>query len=190
MEPPRPSGIIGFNRRPTGREWRRAWLAFAAGVVALVAFAVVVRPSAQLLPLGTEAPPLTRVSTTGQTVNALQAAAHHNLVIDFFDTQCDTCRRQAPQLCTIAQQHSDDVFIAVDAGGETAAALKAYAQSNFQQSCRVTVLADPDRTVSRAYRAAVVPTVYVVASGGEIAYAAVGSDGVNGLSATLQRLGG
>ncbi len=48
----------------------------------------------------------------------------------------------------------------------------------------------PARRAGRAYRAAVVPTVYVVASGGEITYAAVGSDGVNGLSATLQRLGG
>jgi len=159
-------------------------------VVALIAFAVVVRPSAQLLPLGTVAPPVTLVSTTGQTINALLAATHHNLVIDFLDTQCDTCRSQAPQLCAVSLQHSSDVFIAVDAGGEGGGALRAYAQSNFSSSCRVTVLADPDRTVSRAYRAAVVPTVYVVASGGEIAYAAVGSDGVNGLSATLQRLGG
>lgn len=151
---------------------------------------MVVRPSAQLLPLGTPAPPLRLVSTTGQTVNALQAAAHHSLVVDFLDTQCDTCRSQAAQLCSIAQDRGSDVFVAVDAGGETASALKAYAQSYFSSSCRVTLLADPDRTVSRAYRAAVVPTVYVVASGGEIAYAAVGSDGVNGLPATLQRLGG
>lgn len=156
----------------------------------LIAFAVVVRPSAQLLPLGTPAPALTLVSTTGQTLDALQAAAHHNLVVDFFDTQCDTCRAQAPQLCSLSLQHSSDVFTAVDAGGESADALTAYAKSNFPSSCRVTVLADPNRTVSRAYRAAVVPTVYVVAGGGEVAYAAVGSDGVNGLSATLQRLGG
>ena len=149
-----------------------------------------VRPSAQLLPLGTSAPPLTLVSTTGQTLNALQAAAHHNLVVDFFDTQCDTCRSQAPQLCSVAQDHGNDVFIAVDAGGESASALASGTRSYFPKSCRVTVLADPDRTVSRAYRAAVVPTVYVVAGGGEIAYAAVGSDGVNGLPATLQRLGG
>ncbi|MBV8529578.1 MAG: TlpA family protein disulfide reductase [Candidatus Dormibacteraeota bacterium] len=158
--------------------------------MALIAFSVVVRPSAQLLPPGTPAPALTLVSTTGQTVNALQAAAHHNLVITFFDTQCDTCRAQAPQLCAVSLQRSGDVVIAVDAGGESTDTLEAYAQSNFSSSCRVTVLADPDRTVSRAYRAAVVPTVYVVASGGEIAYAAVGSDGVNGLSATLRRLGG
>ena len=151
---------------------------------------MVVRPSAQLLPLGTVAPPLTLSSTSGQTVNALQAAAHHNLVVDFLDTQCDTCSSQAPQLCSIAQDHGNDVFVAVDAGGESASALTAYARSYFPSPCRVTVLTDPDRTVSRAYRAAVVPTVYVVASGGEIAYGAVGSDGVNGLPATLQRLGG
>ena len=149
-----------------------------------------VRPSAPLLPLGTAAPPLRLVSTSGRTVNALQVAAHHTLVVDFFDTQCDTCRGQAPQLCSVAQDHSNDVVVAVDAGGESAAALTAYARSYFSSPCRVTLLADPDRTVSRAYRAAVVPTVYVVASGGEIAYAAVGSGGVNGLPATLQRLGG
>ena len=153
-------------------------------------FAVVVRPAAQLLPLGAAAPPLTLTDTTGKRLNALQAAAHHNLVIDFFDTQCDTCKGQSAELCGVAQQHGSDVFVAVDAGGEAAAAVSSYAQTNFPSPCPVTALPDPTRSVSRAYRAAVVPTVYVVDSGGKIAYAAVGSAGVDGLAATLQRLGG
>ena len=171
-------------------EWRRAWLAFAGGVVALILFAVVVRPSAQLLPLGAAAPPLTLADTAGKRVNALQAAAHHSVVIDFFDTQCDTCKGQSAQLCGVAQQHGSDAFVAVDAGGEGAAAVSSYAHTNLPSPCPVTALLDPTRSVSRAYRAAVVPTVYVVDSSGKIAYADVGSAGVDGLDATLQRLGG
>ena len=150
----------------------------------------VVRPPAQLLPLGTAAPGIVLNSASGQKVNALQAAAHHNLVIQFFDTQCDTCRNQAPQLCVLAHDHSGDVFVGVDAGREDASTLSAYAQTYLPQPCPVMLLLDPDLKVSRAYRAAVVPSVYVVDSSGKIGYAAVGSAGVDGLDAALQRLGG
>ena len=153
-------------------------------------FALVVRAPAQVLPLGTAAPQLTLTSAAGQRVHALQAAAHHSLVVEFFDTECNICRSRAPELCGLSHDHSSDVFVAVDAAREDAAALNTYGQRYQSQPCAVALLVDPDLTVSRAYRAAVVPTVYVVDSSGNIAYAAVGSAGIDGVAATLQRLGG
>lgn len=150
---------------------------------------LVLRPQPQLLAVGSTAPAIVLQSASGQQVDGLRAAAHHNLVVEFFDTQCDTCQRQAAQLCALAQRHASDVFVAVDAAGERASALTAYAGAHQPPPCPVTLLADPKLSVSRAYRAAVVPTVYVVDSSGKIAYAGVGSAGVDGLDAMLQRLG-
>jgi peroxiredoxin len=163
---------------------------FVAGIVALLVLVLVLRPQPRLLAVGTSAPPILLQSVFGQQVNALNAAAHHNLVVEFFDTQCDTCQRQAGQLCAVAQRHESDVFVAVDAAGEDAATLNAYARARQPSPCRVTLLVDPKLSVSRAYRAAVVPTVYVVDSSGKIAYGAVGSAGVDGVDTMLQRLDG
>ena len=153
-------------------------------------FALVVRAPADVLPLGTAAPQLILTSAAGQRVNAREEAAHHNLVVEFLDTECEICRSRAPKLCTLAHDHGSDVFVAIDAAREDAAALNSYAQRYQPQPCAVTPLVDPDLTVSRAYRAAVVPTVYVVDSSGNISYAAVGAAGIDGLGAALQRFGG
>lgn len=159
-------------------------------MVALFVLVLVIHLQPQLLAAGTTAPAIVLQSDTGQRVDGLAAAAHHNLVVAFFDTQCDTCERQAAQLCTLAEQHAADVFVAVDAGGESRSAVAAYGRANHPPPCPVTLLLDPGLSVSRAYRAAVVPTVYVVDSSGKIAYGAVGSAGVGGLDATLRQLGG
>ncbi|MGH7685896.1 MAG: TlpA family protein disulfide reductase [Candidatus Dormibacteria bacterium] len=149
-----------------------------------------IRPQPQLLALGATAPALVLQSIEGDRIDALATAAHHNLVVQFFDAQCDTCARQAAQLCSVAQRHSADTVVAVDAAGESTAVVSDYARANRPSSCPVTLLLDPGLGVSRGYRAAVVPTVYVVDSNGKIAYAAVGSAGVDGLDSTLLHLGG
>lgn len=151
---------------------------------------LVVHLQPQLLAAGSTAPAIVLQSSAGQRVDALVAAAHHNLVVEFFDTQCDTCRRQAAALCSVARQRPAVVFVAVDAGGENRSAVAAYGRVNHPPPCPVTLLLDPGLSVSRAYRAAVVPTVYVVDSSGKIAFGAVGSAGVDGLDVTLRRLGG
>lgn len=149
-----------------------------------------IRPQPQLLALGAPAPAIVLQSITGDRIDALAAAAHHNLVVQFFDTQCDTCARQAAQLCSVAQRHGADTVVAVDAAGESSAAVADYGRAHQPSTCPVTLLLDPGLGVSRSYRAAVVPTVYVVDSNGKIAFAAVGSAGVDGLDSTLQHLGG
>lgn len=162
---------------------------FTLGVLALLALIVLVRPQAPLLSAGTPAPPINLVSDTGQRVNPVQAAEHHAAVVAFFDVECDTCKRQAPQLCGIAARHPSATFVAVDAANESAAALAAFARDYMPQPCPVTLLVDPGAKVSRAYYAAVVPTLYVVDGSGNIASAAVGPAGVDGLEAVLHGLG-
>lgn len=159
-------------------------------MLALFVLVLVVHPQAPLLSTGSAAPAINLTSDTGQRVNALAAAAHHALVIEFFDIECATCQRQAPALCGIAAGHTSDVVVAVDAGNESAAAIRGFRMRYFAAPCPITVLVDPGLAVSRAYRAAVVPTVYVVDKGGNIAYADVGPAGVDNLDAVLQRVGG
>lgn len=159
-------------------------------MLALFVLVLVVHPQAPLLSMGSAAPPINLTSDTGQPVNALQAAAHNALVIEFFDIECATCQRQAPALCSIAARHASDVFVAVDAANESASALRAYRMRYLAPPCPVTLLVDPGLKVSRAYQAAVVPTLYVVDSTGKIASAAVGPAGVDGLEAALRRAGG
>ena len=159
-------------------------------MVALFLLVLVIHPQPQLLAAGTRAPAIRLESIAGEQVDALAAAAHHSLVVEFFDTQCDTCARQEGLLCSLAGQHAADVFVAVDAAGETRSAVAAYGRDNQPAGCPVTLLLDPGLGVSRAYRAAVVPTLYVVDSSGKIAFGAVGSAGVDGLDPTLRQLGG
>jgi peroxiredoxin len=151
---------------------------------------VAVHPQPQLLATGTVAPPIVLTSAAGQQVNALEAATAHRLVIEFFDVECETCQRQAAELCGIAARHPADVFVAVDAARESATALSAYARHYHPAPCPVTLLVDPGLKVTRAYRAAVVPTVYVVDARGTIAYGAVGPAGIDGAEPALRRLGG
>ena len=148
-----------------------------------------VHPQPPQLAQGTVAPQITLRTVAGQTMNANAAAAHHALVVEFFETTCETCQRDAPTLCRLATRFPDDVFVAVDAGDEPATAVGGFAALRQPAGCAVAVLLDPGLKVTHAYEAAVVPTVYVVGADGRIAYGGAGSDGIAGLEAVLQRLG-
>ena len=157
-----------------------------AGLFLLVFF---VHPQPPQLAAGTTAPAIVLHTVAGASLNANAAAAHHALVVEFIETSCETCQRNAPVVCALAARFSHDVFVGVDAGAESAAAVAGFAAAHEPAGCPVTLLLDPGLSVTHAYEAAVVPTVYVVDSSGKIAYGGVGSDGIAGLAAVLQRLG-
>ena len=159
------------------------------GITGLFLLVFLVHPQPPQLAAGTSAPQITLQSVGGAAMNANAAAAHHALVVEFIETTCETCQRNAAVLCSLAARFPQDVFVAVDAGGESAAAVAGFAAAHEPAGCRVTLLLDPGLKVTHAYEAAVVPTVYVVDSSGKIAYGGVGSDGIAGLAAVLQRLG-
>ena len=151
---------------------------------------LLVHPQASLLRNGSAAPAITLQTDTGVHVDALAAAAHRPLLIQFFSTVCDTCARQGPALCALPARFRRTLVIAVDAAGETAAAIRAYGLHAMPPPCVAHRLVDPALSVTRAYQAAVVPTVYVVDSSGRIAYGGVGGNAIDGAQAALMQLGG
>ena len=149
---------------------------------------VLVHTEPPLLARGTDAPAIVLQSDTGVRVDVLRGAAHHAVVVEFFETACVSCQHGAPALCAAGAGFPDVTIVAVDAGAEAAPALRAFVARYLPSSCNATVLVDPAQSVSHAYRAAVVPTVYVVDRNGKIAYGGVGPAGIDGLAAALRQL--
>jgi len=181
-----PGGIIGITRRPTRREWRRAVLTFILGIAVVAAAILFIHPSQQLLPVGLAAPPITLRDSGGRPVTVVPSPQQGPVVIEFFDTVCVSCQREAATLCGIAAANPAATVVGVDAGSESAAAVAAYARRS--SPCALPFLVDPNAKVSRSYAAAVVPTIYVVDRHGKIAYGGVGSSGIEAVSHNLQRL--
>src|SRR4029077_6897324 len=88
-------GILGLTRRPTRREWRRAIITFVVGVGVIFLAIVLVHTQPPLLANGTVAPPIVLESDAGQKIDVLRGAAHHAVVLEFFETACVTCEQRA-----------------------------------------------------------------------------------------------
>lgn len=157
-------------------------------MVALLVLVLVVHPQPPLLHPGTAAPAISLQSVDGRSVVAVGNAQHRTLVAVFIETACVTCQRQMPGVCAVAGRHPEALLVAVDAAGESRAALQAFAARNVAAGCRLVVLLDPGLHVSHAYEITVVPTVYVVNASGSITYAGLGAEGVDGIDAELQSM--
>ncbi|MGH7722805.1 MAG: TlpA family protein disulfide reductase [Candidatus Dormibacteria bacterium] len=179
-----PSGYLGISRRPSRREWRRALILFAVGIVGLIVVVLVVHPQANLLPLGTAAPAISLDSVGGGHVDVAASANGRPYIVEFFEAGCAHCQQVAGQLC----KERVAVF-AVDAAKDSAPTISSY-RSRYAARCGYPLLLDPKLSAGSAYNVNVVPTVYLVKAG-RIAYAGAGLDGVNGLgSAVAKALGG
>ena len=141
-----------------------------------------------LLAKGTAAPSIALTSDTGERLDVLVMAAHHPVVVEFFETSCASCEQDAQSVCSVSTAFPDATVVAVGAGGEAAPALRAFAAKHLLPPCRVTVLVDSGRRVAHAYQAAVVPTVYVIDRSGNIAYGGVGAAGIHGIASVLRQL--
>jgi hypothetical protein len=178
--PPPPTGYLGITRRPTRREWRRALILFAVGMVGLVLVVTFIHPRADLLPVGTTAPAISLDVVGGGHLTVASVAGTQPYVVEFFEAGCAHCQQVASQLCGVAVP----VF-AVDAAKESAQTIASY-HSQYAPRCNYPLLLDPNLSAGSAYNVNAVPTVYLV-KGGRIAYAGAGLDGVNGLAAAVQK---
>lgn len=178
--PSPPTGYLGITRRPSRREWRRALILFAVGMVGLVLVVTFIRPQASLLPVGTVAPAIGLDAVSGGHVNVAAAAGTQPYVVEFFEAGCAHCQQVAAQLCDLRVP----VF-AVDAAKDSAQTVASY-HSQYAPHCSYPLLLDPKLSAGSAYNVNAVPTVYVVKKG-KIAYAGAGLDGVNGLAAAVQK---
>jgi peroxiredoxin len=178
--PPPPTGYLGITRRPTRREWRRALMLFAVGMVGLVLVVTLVRPQANLLAIGTSAPAISLEAVGGGHVTVASAAGAQPYVVEFFEAGCAHCQQVAAQLCG----ERVPVF-AVDAAKDSAQTIASY-HSQYAPRCNYPLLLDPNLSAGSAYNVNAVPTVYLV-KGGKIAYSGAGLDGINGLPAAVQK---
>ena len=178
-----PRGLLGVTRRPTRREWRRAFIAFGVGVVGLVLALLFIHPQASLLPVGTTVPAFSLRSTDGSTVSPAQTAGSSPYIVEFFEASCQHCQEAASQLCA----EKVPVY-AVDAADEDATTITAY-HHQYAPACTYPLLLDPKLTVSGKFAVSAVPTVYLV-SKGRVAYAGAGLDGVAGLAAAVTKVTG
>ena len=158
------------------------------GIAALFLIVLLVHPTPPMLQAGTPAPSIALRTAGGQPDNVLQRANHRPVVVEFIEAGCVTCQQEAPALCRLGVTYPQVTFAAIDAAGESAAALQQFAARYQSPGCATAVLLDPGLQVSRAYDVRVVPTVYVIDSAGKIAYGGLGAQGIEGVAAVLQRL--
>ncbi|HSP65059.1 MAG TPA: hypothetical protein VLO10_02610, partial [Candidatus Deferrimicrobium sp.] len=134
--PHQPTGYLGITRRPTRREWRRALILFAVGMVGLVLVVTFVRPHADLLAVGTTAPAISLDAVGGGHVTVATAAGTQPYIVEFFEAGCAHCQQVAAQLCG---EHVP-VF-AVDAAKESAQTIASY-HSQYAPHCNYPLLLD------------------------------------------------
>lgn len=177
----RPAGYLGITRRPTRREWRRAFILFSAGVVALTLMLLFIHPQPSLLAVGSNAPAINLESAGGGPVHVPAAAGGRPYIVEFFEAGCAHCQQVAGQLCN----EKVPVF-AVDAAKESATTITAFRQQ-YAPGCSYPMLLDPTFSAVTAYAVSAVPTVYVVQMG-RIVFAGAGLDGMNALPAAVQKV--
>ena len=175
-----PAGVLGVSRRPTRREWRRALVLFAVGMVGFVVVIAFVHPQVNLLTVGTKVPAVNLQSSTGTTVHPSGTTATGPYILEFFEAGCAHCQQVAGQLCG----EKVPVF-AVDAAKDSAATINAYRQQ-YAPACSYPMLLDPDLSASGAFGVSAVPTVYLVVDG-RVAYAGAGLEGVSSLAAAVTK---
>jgi AhpC/TSA family len=176
-------GYLGISRRPTRRQWLRAWLFFVVGVVLLTLLFFLIRPQPSLLAVGTSAPAIALDAAGGGPIHLPAAAGGQPYVLEFFGAGCAHCQQVAAQLCK-----QKVLVFAVDAAKESATTINAFRQQ-FAPGCSYPMLLDPTFIAVQAYAVTVVPTVYLVKLG-RVAFAGAGLDGVSALPAAVQKATG
>lgn len=136
--------------------------------------------STNLLPIGSSAPNFRLQTATGVEVS-LASLRGKAVLIDFFTTWCPHCQAEAPHLASLSKQlpSSKYAVLAINADGEDAASV--YAFDRYYDT-PYPVLLDPSSVtgnfhsrgavgpVSAAYKIEFLPTFYVIAPDGTVAW--------------------
>ncbi len=141
-----------------------SWM--AVGVWALSITPQPIRPSP--LSIGSGAPVVQAVTLDGKPFDL--SSTPGKVFLTFFSTTCHWSETELPYLADFARQRGDPstgsgqavTVIAVDYGGESAEAVKAYLAKHDMP---YTVLLDPTGDVARAYQVGATPTSFVVEGG-------------------------
>jgi peroxiredoxin len=190
-EPTPRLGPLGLPRPPLwpGGQLARLVGLFAVAVAAVVvSFALVSHIGHPLLPGGAPAPPIRLADSQGARHDVLAERVGRPVVLEFFETTCSVCQREARPMCDVQRRHPDIPFFGLDAARESAAAVNGFRQQQGGGCTSWPLLLDPDSAVLRSYSVTVVPTVYLIGSGGRVAYTGTGEAGVAGLDQAITAL--
>jgi peroxiredoxin len=95
------------------------------------------------------------------------------LILDFFATDCDGCKKELPELEEIYAEFEGEsltgLIFATDTGGKDV--VKPYFQAN---PTMMTVLIDPYKVSAKRYGVDTIPAVYLVDPSGTIVFKEVG----------------
>jgi len=148
------------------------WALIGAAIV-LAGFAAV-RPTDRPAEarMGEQAPMIRLPSLDGRSY-ALRPEPGKALIVNFWASWCEPCRREAPELQEFHERHKDTASVyAVNLTSKDQIDLAvAFAQQN---NLLIPVLLDEKSEAADAYRVASLPTTYLISPDGKVAARKIG----------------
>ena len=123
--------------------------------------------------IGSPAPDFTLQDLGGRRVT-LSSQLGHAVVVTFWMTWCDACRRDFPRLAAAVRDHPGLTVIAVDEG-ESASRVRSFMHGVLgADASRLVTLLDSDRTAGARYAVSGMPTTMFVGADGVLRVVRIG----------------
>jgi thiol-disulfide isomerase/thioredoxin len=152
------------------RFWHRAWIACA-----LTCSLLGVSPAQGGSPLapsdGRVAPPLALQDIQGRR-HTLEGYRGSVIVVNFWATWCEPCRREMPSIQRLRDKLSDKPFVVLAVNvDEPEARVRQFLKTT---GLELPILLDPNKKVTRDWGARILPVTYIVDRDGRVRYRLVG----------------
>ncbi|TVX97114.1 TlpA family protein disulfide reductase [Cohnella terricola] len=148
------------------------WAVIVAAIIIAVFWAMKSPDRPTEARMGEQAPMISLPSLDGHSY-ALRPEPGKALIVNFWASWCEPCRREAPELQEFHDRHQDEAnVLAVNLTSKDQIDLAfAFAQQN---NLLIPVLLDEKSEAANAYHIASLPTTYVIAPDGKISARKIG----------------
>jgi len=168
--------------------WHRTAPALLAALLLLAAPAFAV--DAELIPVGTAAPPLEAIDTEGAIFTLAAAVKEKPVLLVFWSIFCGTCRDELPILEQEKPKYEEKVqFITVNLDeAPRAKTVKGFAkQQGFTFRMLLNKIDGREFLIDQAYKIKATPALYLVKKDGTIAFGHYGALNPDELSQVVDR---